>query len=165
MFNKIKIYSNLNMLDALMMPMPAMPIRSLLEEAVAPEQLKELEKATALLQGAKLVGPQGDEHTVPVAIYELMCVLLDHLKRGMAFTVFPSDALLTTQQAAQVLNVSRAHLNQLLAANEIPYEMVGRHRRLRLDNVLSLRQRQFEQRSAILDDLSALGQELQGESL
>lgn len=151
--------------NALMMAVPTTPIFSPSEEAVAPEQLKELEKATALLQSAKLVGPQGDEHTVPVALYDLMCALLDQLKRGMAFTVFPSDALLTTQQAAQVLNVSRAYLNQLLAANEIPYKIVGRHRRLRLDNVLNLRQRQFEQRSIILDDLSALGQELQGESL
>ena len=148
-----------------MMPIDTRPIHSPLEEAVAPEKLKELEEVTALLQDAKLVGPRGDEHTVPIALYDLMRVLLDHLKSGMAFTVFPSDALLTTQQAAQVLNVSRAYLKQLLAANEISYQMGDRHRRLRVDHVLQLRQRQFEQCSAMLDELSALGQKLQGENL
>ena len=147
------------------MPIPTVPIRNPLEEAMAPEQLKELEKAAALLQNARLVGPQGDEHTVPAALYDLIYALLDHMKRGEAFTVFPHNALLTTQQTAQVLNVSHAYLNQLLAANEIPYHMVGRHRRLRLDDVLQLRKRRFEQRRVRLDELSALGQELQGESL
>ena len=147
------------------MPIPTAPIRNPLEEAMAPEQLKELEKAAALLQNARLVSPQGEEHIVPAALYDLMRALLDHMKRGEAFTVFPHNALLTTQQTAQVLNVSRTYLNELLAKNEIPYQRVGRHRRLQLNDVLRLRKRRFEQRRVMLDELSALGQELQGESL
>lgn len=110
------------------------------------------------------MGPQGERHPVPAALYNLMRDLLEHLQRGESFTVFPHDALLTTQQAAQILNVSRAYLNQLLEAEPIPRVKLGSHRRLRLTDVLRLREQRFQHRSAMLDQLSALGQELQGEA-
>ena len=98
------------------------------------------------------MGPQGERHPVPVALYNLMRDLLEHLQRGESFTVVPHNALLTTQQAARILNVSRAYLNQLLETDPIP---------LRLTDVLHLREQRFQQRSAVLDELSALSQEPQ----
>ena len=75
-------------------------------DSMPPEQLEEL---LALFQAgeARLVGPQGEEHLVPAPLYGLLRGLLDNLKRGEAITVLPHDALLTTQQAAQILNISR----------------------------------------------------------
>ena len=73
-------------------------------EPMAPQELKELEKVAPLLQGAQLQGPHGESHPVPAALYHLMRDLLEHLQRGENFTVFAHDALLTTQQAAQILN-------------------------------------------------------------
>ena len=82
-------------------------------DSMPPEQLEEL---LALLQAgeARLVGPQGEEHLVPAPLYGLLRGLLDNLKRGEAITVLPHDALLTTQQAAQILNISRPYLYRLI---------------------------------------------------
>ena len=139
-------------------------LRKPVPEPMAPQELKELEKVAPLLEGAQLMGPQGERHPVPAALYNLMRDLLEHLQRGESFTVFPHDALLTTQQAAQILNVSRAYLNQLLEAEPIPRVKLGSHRRLRLADVLRLREQRFQRRSAMLEQLSPLGQDLQGEA-
>ena len=110
------------------------------------------------------MGPQGERHPVPAALHNLMRDLLEHLQRGESFTVVPHDALLTTRQAARILNVSRAYLNQLLEAEPIPRVTLGSHRRLRLADVLRLREQRFQRRSAMLEQLSASGQDLQGEA-
>ena len=139
-------------------------LRKPVPEPMAPQELEELEKVAPLLEGAQLMGPQGERHPVPAALYNLMRDLLEHLQRGESFTVVPHDALLTTQQAAQILNVSRAYLNQLLEAEPIPRVKLGSHRRLRLADVLRLREQRFQRRSAMLEQLSPLGQDLQGEA-
>jgi hypothetical protein len=58
--------------------------------------------------------PQGEENLVPAPLYGLLRGLLDNLKRGESVTVLPHAALLTTQQAAQILNVSRPYLYRLI---------------------------------------------------
>lgn len=139
-------------------------LRKPVPEPMAPQELEELEKVAPLLEGAQLMGPQGERHPVPAALYNLMRDLLEHLQRGESFTVVPHDALLTTRQAARILNVSRAYLNQLLEAEPIPRMTLGSHRRLRLADVLRLREQRFQRRSATLEQLSASGQDLQGEA-
>lgn len=133
-------------------------------EPMATADLHALEKVAPLLQEARLVGPQGEHHRIPAALYQLMRRLLEHLQRGESFTVLPPEAVVTTQQAARILNVSRAYLNQLIASEAIPHSTLGSHRLLQLADVLQLREQRFQQRSAALDELSSLGQELQGEA-
>jgi excisionase family DNA binding protein len=124
-----------------------------------PEQLEEL--LTLFQAGeARLVGPQGEQHLVPAPLYGLLRGLLDNLKRGEAVTVLPHDALLTTQQAAQILNVSRPYLYRLIEEHSLPVVMVGSHRRLRIHDVLQLRDQRHQVRRSALDELSELGQEL-----
>ncbi len=65
--------------------------------------------------------------------------LLSNLKRGEAVTVLPHDALLTTQQAAQILHVSRPYLYRLIEDQSVPVVIVGSYRRLRIHDVLQLR--------------------------
>jgi excisionase family DNA binding protein len=124
-----------------------------------PEQLEEL---LALFQAgeARLVGPHGEERLVPAPLYGLMRGLLDNLKRGEAVTVLPHDALLTTQQAAQILNVSRPYLYRLIEQSAVPVVRVGSHRRLRIQDVLLLREERQQSRRSALAQLSDLGQEL-----
>jgi len=126
---------------------------------------EQLEALLQLFQAgeARLVGPQGEEHLVPAPLYVLMRGLLDNLKRGEAVTVLPHDALLTTQQAAQILNVSRPYLYRLIEDKAVPVVMVGSHRRLRIHDVLHLREERRQTRRRALDELSELGQEMQVE--
>ena len=129
-------------------------------DSMLPEQLEEL---LDLFQAgeARLVGPQGEEHLVPVPLYGLMRGLLNNLKRGEAVTVLPHDALLTTQQAAQILNISRPYLYRLIEDQSVPVVNVGSHRRLRIHDVLQLREERRQGRRSALDELSELGQEMQ----
>ena len=73
---------------------------------------------------------------VPATVFKLFIDLLDELAKGNAVTVVPVHAEVTTQQAAELLNVSRPYLIRLLEANQIPYRKVGSHRRTRLVDVL-----------------------------
>ena len=131
-------------------------------DSMLPEQLEEL---LGLFQAgeARLVGTQGEEHLVPAPLYGLMRGLLNNLKRGEAVTVLPHDALLTTQQAAQILNISRPYLYRLIEDQSVPVVNVGSHRRLRIHDVLQLREERRQGRRSALDELSALGQEMQVE--
>lgn len=144
-----------------MVATPSVP-GTITPDSMLPEQLDEL---LALFQAgeARLVGPRGEEHLVPAPLYGLMRSLLDSLKRGEAVTVLPHDALLTTQQAAQILNVSRPYLYRLIVERSVPVVMVGSHRRLRIHDVLELRDQRRQVRCRALDELSELGQELQVE--
>ena len=133
-------------------------------DSMLPEQLEEL---LNLFQAgeARLVGPQGEEHLVPAPLYMLMRGLLNNLKRGEAVTVLPHDALLTTNQAAQILNVSRPYLYRLIEDQSVPVVNVGSHRRLRIHDVFQLREERRHGRRSALDELSELGQEMQVEAV
>ena len=133
-------------------------------DSMPPEQLEEL--LTLFQAGeARLVGPQGEQHLVPAPLYGLLRGLLDNLKRGEAVTVLPHDALLTTQQAAQILNISRPYLYRLIEEHAVPVVPVGSHRRLRINDVLQLREQRHRVRHSALDELSDLGQKLQVEAV
>jgi len=97
---------------------------------------------------------------LPAAAVRLLTDMLTHLADGRAVTVIPEEADLTTQQAADMLNVSRPYFVQLLGRQEIPFRMVGTHRRVKFRDVLAYQQaKAIEQRKA-LDDLAAEAQEL-----
>jgi excisionase family DNA binding protein len=76
------------------------------------------------------------------------------MKAGKAITVAPLEQRLTTQQAADLLGISRPTLIKLLEANEIPYEKPGRHRRIRLSDVLAYQDRRRQERRARLADIT-----------
>lgn len=97
---------------------------------------------------------------LPAEAVKLLMAILEDMAAGRAVAVVSQDAELTTQQAADVLNVSRPFLIGFLDERKLPYRMVGTHRRIRLEDVLRYKQAIDTQRRKVLDELAAEAQEL-----
>jgi excisionase family DNA binding protein len=107
--------------------------------------------------------PEGaPEETVslPESACRLLCEILTQMAQGNAFTLIPVHAELTTQQAADLLNVSRPFLIEQLEKNLIPFRKVGTHRRILFKDLMEYKQTMDLNRLKALDELSAQAQEL-----
>jgi excisionase family DNA binding protein len=109
---------------------------------------------------AKLVGPGGQEIDLPPAIFEALAAIAEALRDGNGVSVIPLPHLLTTSEAANLLNISRPYLVRMLDQGKIPFDRVGTHRRLRLGDVLAHRYQREEQRRDALGNLVRQAEEL-----
>jgi excisionase family DNA binding protein len=92
----------------------------------------------------------GDQVALPAEIYDVVLKVVDAMRSGLAVAVAPLSQKLTTQQAADLLGVSRPTLVKLLDAGLLPYERVGSHRRLYLRDVLAFREERRREQYAAL---------------
>lgn len=97
---------------------------------------------------------------LPAGAVKLLVEILEDMAAGQAVTIVPQNAELTTQQAADFLNVSRPFLIRLLEEKKLPFRMVGTHRRIRFEDVLKHKERIDAERRKVLDELAAEAQEL-----
>ncbi|MGI8313425.1 helix-turn-helix domain-containing protein [Saccharopolyspora hattusasensis] len=102
----------------------------------------------------------GDQLIVPRGAVELLARILAHMAAGKGVSVVPAGADLTTQQAADMLNVSRPYLVGLLEAGEIDYRKVGTHRRVKVESLLEYMRRDDQRRREAADELTSLTDEL-----
>jgi excisionase family DNA binding protein len=109
---------------------------------------------------ARLIGPDGSEIAIPPEMYGLLRSVVDALAQGMAISIVPHNTELTTQEAADLLSISRPTLVRLLTEGEIPYSMRGRHRRVLLRDLLDYTDRTRVERRRALDDIAAEGEEM-----
>jgi excisionase family DNA binding protein len=107
----------------------------------------------------KLIGPNGEQYVLPESVFATLVQSVEALERGDAVTIVPIERLLTTQQAANILNISRPYLVKLLDRNEIPFERTGTHRRLKIDDVLAYRAKRRAERLAQLERLTQLSED------
>lgn len=115
--------------------------------------------AMSLDGGLRVSGENGDPVHIAPAVGELIVELLGHVASGNMVTLLPRGTLLTTQEAADVLNVSRPHLTKLLTSGEIDFVPVGKHRRVPQEALMAFKAKRDRRREDVLDELARLGQE------
>ena len=148
-------------------------IRRMTPVAAPPEQQAQVAALSRAMEGmvqapkrrapkCQLVGPSGEATSVPESVFYVLERVAEVMARGDSITVVPVGKEITTQQAADLLNVSRQYLVRLLDEGRIPFRKTGKHRRLRIQDVLAFKEERDKDRRAGLRELSRLTQDLGG---
>jgi excisionase family DNA binding protein len=113
-------------------------------------------------QRLKIVEEDGNEQEViiPSGAFHLLVDILSQMAQGKAVSLTPIQTELTSQEAADLLNVSRPYFVKLLDSGIIPCRKVGRHRRVLYADLMAYKQKTDHQRTIALDQLAAQAQEL-----
>jgi excisionase family DNA binding protein len=107
-----------------------------------------------------LLGPSGERIELPESVFTVLRQLVHHLAQGRVVMVVPVNKELTTQEAADILNVSRPYLVKLLDEGKIPFVKTGTHRRIQFADLMAYKRIRDAERKQGLARLTQLGQEL-----
>ena len=101
-----------------------------------------------------VIAPDGSQIALPEEIQDVLREVVNALSSGQAITAAPRDTILTTQQAADLLGVSRPTLVRLLEAGDIPFAKPGRHRRITLKDLIAYQSQIQISRRATIDAMT-----------
>lgn len=134
------------------------------EPVFPPENLDQLLEVARFMENhtepGLLLGPDGEQVPLPAEVYRVLRQVVELMREGKATLVAPHGLLLTTQEAADFLGVSRPTLVRLLEEGAIPFEKPNRHRRVRLHDLLEFQARRRDERRAALNQLTEEASEL-----
>jgi excisionase family DNA binding protein len=118
----------------------------------AATQIKEIKKLERILAQntslPKLLGANGEEIVLPQPVYEILLDIVRNMSAGQEISIVPINKQLTSQEAADLINVSRPYMIKLLDNQEISHFKVGTHRRILLGDLIAYK----EQRASIRQD-------------
>ena len=117
-------------------------------------EIQELYKLFLLEQAPALIGPNRESLPLPESVYKILVQVLGYMIQGKSVSVVPIMEELTTQQAANLLGVSRPFLVDLLNREEIPYHKVGTHRRVYRKDVMDFLAKRDKERKRILGEIA-----------
>jgi excisionase family DNA binding protein len=123
------------------------------ERELAKTAARQLPAKVAEETGLRVRIDDGPELLLPHAALELLSHILTQMGQGNAVTIIPIHAELTTQEAADLLNVSRPYLIGLLDRNAISHHMVGTHRRIRFTDLQAFKRKFEAEREAVMQEL------------
>jgi excisionase family DNA binding protein len=125
-------------------------IETVMEDAVNSEEAQIL----------RIVGSDGEAVEIPASVFQILRQSIYYLAHDQAVTILPISKDLTTQEAADILNVSRPYLIKLLEEGAIPFTKTGSHRRVPLADLLAYKQQWKTRRRKALAELTQLSQDM-----
>jgi excisionase family DNA binding protein len=136
------------------------------DQKIARTSLGKIHEASAKIRRGRQksvtikVQDKNDTFTVPKKALVLLFDILSNMADGKSIVLMLSDAELSTQQAADILNVSRPHIVHLVEKGEIPHKKVGTHRRIALNDLIDYQNKLEKTRAENLEFLATQAQEL-----
>lgn len=124
------------------------------------KEIEQLKLKSSNIDSFFLMKADGQEIQLPPVITQVLNEIITILCQGNSLTLIPMDKELTTQQSADILNVSRPFLIKLLESGQISYRKVGTHRKITMKDLIDYKVRTSEKRKAKLSELAELSQEL-----
>jgi len=135
------------------------------DQQIARDNLPQVKRlVTSFAKRTEPVAIQVSDHDMvslqlPAKLFGILQTILDLMAKGKAFSLIPANTELTTQEAADMLNVSRPHIVKLLKEGVIPYKEVGTHRRILLEDLVVYSKDLKQKRKEALEELARLGQQ------
>jgi len=135
------------------------------DQKIARENVKAVEKIVQKHHSARKpieieITGEKTRIKIPPSAFRFLNTVLQLMAKGKAITIIPSDTEISTQQAAEMLNVSRPHVVKLLEKGELPYHKVGTHRRIILKDLEDYKAKGDKKRRKLLEELAKQAQEL-----
>jgi len=131
------------------------PMDSVTNPQQEAQDIKQLQRILNLENSQlKLVAANGEEIYIPESVHQVLREVVHAMSLGQAISIVPHKRELTTQEAADLLNVSRPYLIKLLEKGELPYITVGTHRRIRSEDLMKYKEQRDTKRREGLKELT-----------